>query len=253
MDVRAILFDLHHTLTETKTSVFEIIRIISGRLDFDLTSHSDEKLKDALDKSDRELMQYLVENNIDYLWGGRDEDWLPSDRLFLEALGFRDVSDDAILEFEKAFKQITRDSDWEYFTDDALQCVRSLYSMGYTLGICTRRSDNPKGLIERSKLDRIFKTIQWSGVPGYAKPSPFTLLEAAKEIKVNPRHCIFVGNYVHADVEAALRCEMVPILLTWANPDEATKAPEECIVLEKPSDIVKWMQYQNPRPTSSGI
>jgi hypothetical protein len=42
-------------------------------------------------------------------------------------------------------------------------------------------------------------------------------------------------------VEAALRCEMIPVLLTWANPHETEKAPKGTIVLEKPSDLLPWL------------
>ncbi|MFW9933801.1 MAG: hypothetical protein ACFFDR_14285, partial [Candidatus Thorarchaeota archaeon] len=72
-------------------------------------------------------------------------------------------------------------------------------------------------------------------------------------LEINPHHCFFVGNYVNADVEAAIRCEMQPVLLTWANPDEAEKAPDSCIVLDKPFDLVKWIQNQGESSRASGI
>jgi len=212
---------------------------------YDISSHSEEDMKRALEKSDTVMNRILIENNVEPTWGGLVGDWLPFDRMFLEELGFETISDDTILRFETDFKIATRDSDWEYFTDDAIKCLNSLNSMGYPLGICTRRHDDPRGLIVRNNLSELFKTIQWSGVPGYAKPSPYTLLEAAKDLRVNPRTCLFVGNYVKADVEAAIRCEMTPVLLTWANPDEANIAPDGCIVLENPTDLIGWIQSRD--------
>ncbi len=246
MEIRAILLDLHHTLTTTKSSVIDVVRQIMNNHGLDTSHLSDALFVAALDKADQVMASYQVSNNVGPHWGADPEDWLMFDRIFLEELGFHGFTDDDILTIENEFKAITRDSDWEYFTEDALSAIRTLHAMGFTLGICTKRNDNPQGFLSRSKVADLFETVQWSGVAGYAKPSPYTLLEAVKEIGVNPRRCLFVGNYVGVDVEAALRCEMIPVLLSWANPREADKAPPECIVLDKPTDLVEWIRSQSP-------
>ncbi|TXT55221.1 MAG: hypothetical protein BAJATHORv1_40131 [Candidatus Thorarchaeota archaeon] len=46
------------------------------------------------------------------------------------------------------------------------------------------------------------------------------------------------GNYVSADVEAAIRADMTPILVTWANSEEKEKAPEGTIILNSPSELL---------------
>ncbi|MFW9919236.1 MAG: HAD family hydrolase [Candidatus Thorarchaeota archaeon] len=253
MNISAILFDLNDTLTTTKDSVLNTIRKICYSNGVDLNCYSDEQLEQAFQRSNAVMMEYVGANNVLPSWGESEESWLPFDRIMFEELDINDLTDATILSIERDFKHITRDTDWEFFTEDALYALRTLNAMGFKMGICTRRSDNPIGLLERNNLDHIFGSIQWSGVPGYAKPSPYTLLQAARELEINPHHCFFVGNYVNADVEAAIRCEMQPVLLTWANPDEAEKAPDSCIVLDKPFDLVKWIQNQGESSRASGI
>ncbi|MDF1539933.1 MAG: HAD family hydrolase [Candidatus Thorarchaeota archaeon] len=239
MNLDVILFDLHHTLTAVKEDVPSVVRRICMANDIDLSIYSDEQLESAFIAADTAMKKFQLENNVDSLWGGKAEDWLPFDRVMFEHLGLTALSDEIILKIEEEFKYEVRDGDYEFFRSDSLETINELRSRGYRMGICTRRHDNPHSLIERSGLLDLFETVQWSGVIGYAKPSPYTLLVAAKEMGINPQKCAYVGNYVNADVEAAIRCEMKSILLTWANPNEGPKAPNETIVLETPLDLLQ--------------
>jgi phosphoglycolate phosphatase-like HAD superfamily hydrolase len=76
-------------------------------------------------------------------------------------------------------------------------------------------------------------------VPGYTKPNPYLLIQAAMELGVNPRLCAYVGNLVDLDVIAAIRADMLPILTTWANPEETDKAPEQAIVVESLQELLE--------------
>ena len=239
MDVDVILFDLHHTLTAVKENVPSIVRRLCLLHDVDLSQYSDDKLEAAFLASDTQMKEFQLANNVDPLWGGKPEDWLPFDRIMFESLGITDLTDELILKMEREFRYEVRDGDYEFFRSDSLETIKELHDRGYRMGICTRRHDDPHSLIERAGALDLFETIQWSGVIGYAKPSPYTLLVAAREMGVNPMKCAYVGNYVGADVEAAIRCEMKPILLTWANPYEGPKAPEGTIVLETPMELLQ--------------
>ncbi|MHA1938653.1 MAG: hypothetical protein ACW97O_10635, partial [Candidatus Thorarchaeota archaeon] len=59
-------------------------------------------------------------------------------------------------------------------------------------------------------------------------------LQAADDIGVNPKLCAYVGNLVDADVVASKRAQMLPILLAWANPDQADLAPEGTLIRSFP-------------------
>jgi beta-phosphoglucomutase-like phosphatase (HAD superfamily) len=200
---------------------------------------TDAEIWEAMKATDPITQEFQLRNHVGPHWGGRADDWLHIDRILIEALGIKDISDEVIISIEQDFQTETVKGPFEIFTEDALLTIKELHERGYPLGICTRRPIDPEPLLKRFGVRDLFGTVQWSGVIGYAKPNPFTLLNGAKELGVNPRRCAFVGNYVNADVEAAIRCEMMPILLTWANPHEGPKAPEGTLVLENPSELLQ--------------
>ncbi|MFW9848160.1 MAG: HAD family hydrolase [Candidatus Thorarchaeota archaeon] len=235
MQISAILFDLHHTLTELTEEIPRLWRRISVKNGVDISHLDDETIWETMKTADSLVHQYQLENDVDPHWGDNPEDWLFFDRFLFQNIGIQDLTDDIIIKIEKEFQE----TPIERITDDALLTVRELHKRGYLLGICTRRTLNPDLSLERMGIRDLFATVQWGGVIGYSKPNPYSLLNASKELGVNPRLCAFVGNYVSADIEAAIRCEMMPILLTWANPNEGPKAPQGTLVLESASDLLQ--------------
>ncbi|MFW9800869.1 MAG: HAD family hydrolase [Candidatus Thorarchaeota archaeon] len=238
MLVAAILFDLHHTLTQLKESLQSLMRRISKEHGLDLSHFSDDELNEAFLRAEEWLQEYQVGENVDPSWGELPEHWVPAVGIAFETLGFKDLSNDLLMSIESKWKYVTTSTDFEFFIEESIQAMVELHRRGYQLGICTRRHDNPIGVIERSGLQHVFSVVEWTGVPGYAKPSPYTLLRASQKLGVNPRLCAFVGNYVGMDIKAAIQAEMVPVLLTWATPHEAEKAPEGTILLESPLELL---------------
>ena len=239
MYISSILFDLHHTLTELTESIVSVVRRVSRDNGIDLSSFDDNRMEEAFLVSDTAMKNYQINNNVNPLWGAQPEDWVPFDRIMFEELGITGLSDEVIITIDTQFQSEVRSDEFEWFTEDALHTIQTLHERGYTMGICTRRNHDPNSLLINAGVRGLFDSVQWSGVTGYEKPSPYTLLNAAREIGVNPRKCAFVGNYVNADIEAAVRCEMLPVLLTWANPHEGPKAPEGTLVFEMPSEILQ--------------
>ncbi len=241
MRIRAIFFDLHHTLTKTQTSPWELYRKIATDNGIDLGRYTIEEIGNAFRKQDEWFRIHQIDKNVDPKWGGQPEHWLEADRLALAELGFLDLKDELVLKIEQAWLEATasRNSDWEFITPEAKKAVLELKERGYVLGVCTRRHISPIPLLEREGLVDAFDVIEWSGVPGYAKPSPFTLFSAADAINTNPKAIAYIGNCVNADIEAATRAEMLPVLLTWANPEEARNAPKGTLVCESPLDLLE--------------
>lgn len=238
MKTRAILFDLHHTLTRTKESVFGLIRRISLQNGIDLTDTTDADLQTAFREADRFLAEFEVKNNVGAHWGSEPEHWIEADLRMFQALGIDDIEKRRILKIEIEFKYEILETDYEYLHEDCNELLTQLRKRGYELGICTRRHDDPSGLLEREGVKDLISSVTWSGVPGYAKPSPFTLFEASETIGMNPTLCAYVGNLVEVDVRAAQRAGMQPILLTWGNPEESSKTEEQVIIKRHPLEIL---------------
>lgn len=240
MKVRAILFDLHHTLTKTNYSALDLMRNTAISVGVDLSSFTDEELQVAVDNSEEWMWDHQIQNNVDIHWGDDPIDWIEPVRIVFDELGFPDISDKKIIEMETNWKAEIKTGRWESFTEDSLFTLNELKNRGYMLGICTRRNDDPEELLKVHGVWDMFSVVEWTGVKGYAKPSPYTLLIAAQTLRLNPRLCAFVGNYVDVDVLAAIRAEMLPVLTTWANPEEVEKAPEETLVVTELKEMLEY-------------
>jgi phosphoglycolate phosphatase-like HAD superfamily hydrolase len=229
--IRAIFFDLHHTLTGTTVNFPELTREAAAEAGIDLSCFSDNHLRDAISKANTWLAQYQFETDVDIHWGTEPEQWIEANRIFLDHLDLHEIEDMTLIDFERAWKRITR-LNWEFLADDALDTLKTLHKRGYVLAICTRRNDDPTSLLQEWKILELMSAVLWTAVPGFAKPSPYTLIQAAHETGVNPRACAYVGDMVDADMAAAKNAEMLPILTVWANPDEREKASEDIIIID---------------------
>ena len=236
-NIRAILFDLHHTITKTRASMLALTRETTEEAGISIEHIGDSELAQAIRKTDQWAREYQIENDVDIHWGSNPEDWLEINRLLMDNLEIKNISDEMLLNFERNWKTAMK-TNLESPVDGSKATLEELRNRGYILGLCTRRNDNPEQLLRKWNIHHLFSTIHWTGVPGYAKPSPFTLLKAAEDINVNPRLCAYVGNYVDADVAAARRAEMLPILTVWANPRERGLVEEDTLVIDKLEELL---------------
>ena len=239
--VKAILLDLHETITEEHESLKSLTRKVSKNAGLDLGEVTDDEMEIALEKVNEWLVPYQMENDVDLTFGSEIEHWTEANRIMYKALGFEGLSDKTLHHIERLWKEAL--DTWELLRPETVPTLLELKSRGYDLGICTRRDDDPTKLLEKWGILHLLSTVQWTSVPGYSKPNPYTLILAAEDIGVNPLRCAFVGNRVDADIEAAQRAGMIPILTTWADPEEARKAPEGTIVIGEVSELLDLFSH----------
>ncbi len=234
--IKAILLDLHETITEVNESIMVLTRKVALTAGIDLAQFSDQEIDVALEKVIEWFNPYQINNDVDIHFGNEVEHWTEANRIMFEALGIEGLSDEVLMSVEKNWKKQLKT--WESLRPDAKKTLLELDRRGYLLGICTRRPDDPTDILRKFGIHHLLSTIQWSSVPGYSKPHPYTLIIAADEIGVNPIRCAFVGNSVDADIVAAQRAGMQPILTTWADPDEAMNAPEGTLIIGEVSELL---------------
>ena len=237
---KAILLDLHETITETNEDILSLTRRVSKIAGFDLSRFNDEELELALEKVIKYFNPYQIENDVDIHFGGEIEHWTETNRVMYEALGFKGLSDEDLYKIEKTWKEYL--NTWESLRPDAKTTLYELHERGYQLGICTRRPDDPNNLLQKWGILEVLSTVQWTSVPGYSKPSPYTLILAADVLGVNPLRCAFVGNSAEADIGAAQRAGMLPVLTTWASPEETEKAPAGTWIIQEVSDLLELFE-----------
>ncbi|MFW9833287.1 MAG: HAD family hydrolase [Candidatus Thorarchaeota archaeon] len=235
--MRAILLDLHETITEVHEDIPSITRRVSHAGGVDLSNISNDQLDIALEKVIEWINPYQLENDVDIRFGSEIEHWTQANRIMYEALGIEGLSDEDLNLIEQIWKEELKT--WEELRPDAISTLTELKNRGYVLGVCTRRTDDPTELLKKWGVLNLLSTVQWTSVPGYAKPNPYTLILAAEEIEVNPLRCAFVGNRVDADIDAAVRAGMVPVLTTWADPEEAEKAPPGTHIIREFSELLR--------------
>jgi phosphoglycolate phosphatase-like HAD superfamily hydrolase len=238
--VRAILFDQHLTITTVTEDSTEITKRLAASVGIDLENFSEEEFKKARNSCDESWRIYQIDNDVDIQFGNEIEQWAIYDRMFFDALGISGIKDETIIKLEEAWKEVV--AGWETLVEDAKETLSELKSRGYLLGLCTRRPEDPTSLLRKWGILELFSTLQWTSVPGYAKPNPFTLILAADELNVNPLRCAFVGNWVNSDILAGQRAGMIPVLTTWANPEEAKLAPEGTIVINEISELLNLFE-----------
>jgi len=115
-------------------------------------------------------------------------------------------------------------------------------AQGYKLGIASNRFGDPTNMLEKDGIAKFFGSIEYSAVPGYAKPSPYMLLQVAQELGSNPMRCAYVGNIVEYDVVSANRAGMVPILITWVDPEQRELAPEGTVIINHICELEEMLK-----------
>ncbi len=159
MRIQAILFDLHHTITRMKETVFGFIRRISLQNGIDLTDTSDVDLQTAFWESYRFLGKFQVQNNVEPHWGSEPEHWVEADMRMYQFLGIDDIDRKTLLEIETAFKHETLETDYEFLHEDCNELLTRLRKRGYGLGICTRRHDEPSGFLRREGIMDLMSAV----------------------------------------------------------------------------------------------
>ena len=237
-EIDTIIFDLGGTLYKPQDQLLKVARqhLIDAGI-HDCERITDEQMERELDWQRNDfLVKYMLEHDVDSRWEPTRELWIQYDRILLENL----CIDGDLESLAEAYQ-----SKWDEYiaatkpelVDGCKEGLENLYSKGYKLGIASNRFGDPRRyLIEDDILD-LFGAVEYSNVPGYAKPSPYMLLTVAKDLRSNPLRCTYVGNLVYDDVIAAQRASMLPVLLTWCDPEQRNLAPKGTVVINHINEL----------------
>ena len=183
----------------------------------------------------------MLRKNVDIYWEPSREDWIEYDRRLLEEIGVTGSLDELVEKYQQKWDKYLSKSRY-VLLDRCKETLETLLERGYKLGIASNRFGDPRPFLEEDSILSLFESIEYTNVPGYKKPSPFMLLKVADDLGVNPRRCVYVGNYVKYDVEAAKRAEMIPILITWCNPEEKENAPSDTVIIDHISELLDLLK-----------
>jgi HAD superfamily hydrolase (TIGR01549 family) len=231
--VTCFIFDLGGTLYKPALDLCGMTREFLGRVEQTGThTYQDTDILEALKGPDAWLDRYMIENNVDPHWQPSPEHWHEFDRQLLTRLGVTDNVEQAAVVYQDIWDEFLRNLKPEII-DGVVEAIEGLADRDFKIGIVSNRFGDPSEFLERDDLLELVNAVEYSDVPGYRKPSPYMLLRVADILGTNPRRCAYVGNIVKYDVVAARNAEMIPVLLTWCDPDEEGDAPGDIIVLDR--------------------
>jgi len=235
-NITGIIFDLGGTLYRPVSDMCGLTRdYLSGAGHGEIRDYPDENIIAAIKEPDEWLTRYMIENDVHIHWKPEREHWIQYDRLLLAALGIKD-REDVVHDYQKQW-----DSFHEVASPELIEGCREglmeLKDQGFKLGVASNRFTDPAGLLEDSGIHYLFDAVEYTNVPGYRKPSPYMLVKIAAAFGTNPHRCAYVGNIVENDVVAATRAGMIPILLTWCDPQEEEKVSSDTVIIEHISDL----------------
>ncbi len=242
--IEGLIFDLGGTLYHPAPDLIDIARqhLIDAGVG-DCENMTDEQIELALLREhDGWLNQYMIEHNVGPHWEPSRELWIEHDRRFLEALCVEGDIEQLAIKYQDLWDATIAEYQYE-LVDGVREALNHYHSQGIRLGVASNRFGDPTRYLRNDGINSLFEIIEYSNVPGYMKPSPYMLLRAAREMGVNPRLCAYIGNIVEYDVTAAIRAEMLPVLVTWCDKEEKTKAPEGTVVIEHPEDLITHIEF----------
>ena len=127
--------------------------------------------------------------------------------------------------------------------DGVAQVLDELERRAIPWGIVTNKLERfALPLIDRMGLAKRAGCVIGGDSTGKAKPAPDPLIEAARQVGVNPRHCLYVGDDLR-DVQAALAAAMEPVIAMYGylGNDEPPDAWGASKFIEEPVELLKYL------------
>jgi len=236
---QAIIFDMGGTLYDIRRESVVMVRFFLRELGLTKIDRlSDKQIERLMEPADGWFDRTLIERDVGPHWLPTTEDWIEYDRRLLTEFGVKENADSKARECERKWAAVPVEKR-STLLEGCKPVLEELKSRGYKLGIASNRHNDPSARLAYDCLTSLFGAVEYSCVPGYKKPSPYMLVQVASALRVSPRKCVYVGDSIDYDVEAAMRADMIPILLAWCNQDEASRVAEGTTVIGHIRDILE--------------
>ena len=240
--IEAVIFDLGGTLYEPASDICNLTHQFMADVGVDESIElTDDHIKDALVDANDWLWTYMIKHNVPVQWEPGTKEWIEYDKVLLKGLGVKDDVENLARQYQERWDQFFEDVK-PVLIEGVRDTLEELQRREFALGIASNRYSDPKRVLQTDSIYDLFGSVEFSGVPGYIKPSPYMLLRVAEELGVNPRKCAYVGNIVEYDCIAAERAEMIPILLSWVDPHEVDKITTDTIVIDHIADLLEVLR-----------
>lgn len=227
--IKAIVFDLDHTLFDRYSTLAEVAKKIRGKLPVNPTL-SDEEIAEIMITADKSQVYYGWDRLREY------------------------IVNETPLFTEKIDGKLYSNFVFESFMDVAvpfaftLPMLEALKSKGFKLGLIT----NGKPGLQETKLEmlglsNIFDRVIVTGQYNCPKPQLTAFNMMAEWLELNPAEMMYVGDNPTNDVDASRKAGYVPVYVntvgSWPRPDI-----EQCeLQVETVAEIPELVKKYNER------
>ncbi len=243
---KLVIFDIGSTLYQPLVDHYTMTRQLLEAHDYH--GVSERAIQAAFEAADECLDRYMLTKNVDMHWRPSPEVWLEYNRYVFRRIGIEKDSDRLAAEYQQMWMSLRSDKRRMLYAGVA-QTLKEIVESGHAIAIASNRFDDPTEFLLRDGISNLFSAIEYSNVPGYRKPSPLMLLIVAYRLGINPRRCVYVGNTVAEDIEAARRAEMQPVLIRWNMNEGPTheeptseSIPDNTIVISHIEEILHLLE-----------
>lgn len=227
--IKAVIFDLDHTLFDRYATLTEIAKKIRENLPVD-PKLSDVEIAEIMIKADKTCVYYGWDRIREYI--------VNESELFTEKIDGNCYSDFVFSEFMNVAVAFP-------FTK---QMLENLKKDGYKIGLIT----NGKPGLQEQKLmmlglDNIFDRVIVSGQYNCPKPQLTAFNMMAEWLRLKPCEMMYVGDHPLNDVDASRKAGYVPVYVNtagyWPRPDV-----EQCeLQVETVAEIPELVKRYNER------
>jgi len=150
---------------------------------------------------------------------------------------FPALRDEFLARYEQRMTQLT------HVFDDIGPVLAELQARGMPWGIVTNKAQRfTEPLVRSLGLQANAATVISGDTTPHAKPHPAPLLEAARQLKLDPQHCVYVGDDLR-DVLAGRAAGMGTVAAAWGylGMGEAIADWGADHVIETPNELLKLL------------
>lgn len=236
MEVKAVLFDLGHTLWDvdyqTEVAAFEEIRrtlarVVDGKLP------ANEALRDALAAVFRRETEAWLKGKLEQM---------PTEAVYREGLSTLGINVDGAVLSELADRSIA--ASLRYSVDpDTPRALSALKERGLKLAAVSNTYQSRSSLeacLSQHGLDRYLDAIVISSEVLLAKPHPAIFQRALDELGVSAQQAVFVGDIAWVDVIGAQSLGMKAVLShQYRQEDPGEVRPD--LIITRLSEVVAYV------------
>ena len=231
----AVFFDLDGTLVSERTGVREARTAVGTRLiELGLYRKPASAFADTVEM----VIGGIMEDN-DWQWPL----WLHAEEWMRRSLAVAEVTvgEDEFRELNQVYRDERSDR------AAAIEGWSEVLSAARThgpIGLITNFNDGPmqREKIRGAGLEGQFDGVYISGEVGVWKPEPGIFEHAARDLDVDPRDCVHIGNSIQSDVEGARSVGMQAVLVEEDDRPRPPSLNGDVVWCEDLLEVAKWLE-----------